>query len=341
MQSMPDNHETQREREARRLVAEAGRMLLAKRLAARTWGNVSCRIGEERMLITPSGMDYEAIAEEDIVCYDMANGVWEGLREPSSEKLVHIAAYRAFPEAQFVIHTHQTYASALALTGPASLTLTGREQAALGGLAFNAYALPGTEELSANAQDSFRAGAQTVLMVRHGAVIVGKSREEAFERALLLEELCRRACKGLPEHPPAENEALARRLIACATRAFGFAIAQSSPAALACAARRKALPALLDDAAQMIGRNIPAARADEKSVLRALRRRAVVLVPGVGALCRAENAGDVEALRMLAHKACVSALHTGALGVRAKLPLADIIVMRKIFRTKYSKKIGG
>lgn len=49
MQSMPDNHETQREREARRLVAEAGRMLLAKRLAARTWGNVSCRIGEERI----------------------------------------------------------------------------------------------------------------------------------------------------------------------------------------------------------------------------------------------------------------------------------------------------
>lgn len=123
------------EEEAKRLVAESGRMLLDEGLAARTWGNVSCRTGNKSMVITPSGLGYEGMTPEDIVPADMDTGKWEGARKPSSEKAVHLAAYRAFPDADFVIHTHQTFASAVSLAGFYSLSLSGEEKAALGGVA--------------------------------------------------------------------------------------------------------------------------------------------------------------------------------------------------------------
>ena len=98
--------------DAGKQVAESGRMLLDEGLTARTWGNISCRVGGS-MLITPSGLGYESMTGADVVTVDLESGKWSGSRKPSSEKGIHIAAYAAFPEAGFVIHTHQTYASAI------------------------------------------------------------------------------------------------------------------------------------------------------------------------------------------------------------------------------------
>lgn len=329
------------EAEARRLVAEAGRMLLAEGLVARTWGNVSCRADEGVMLITPSGMDYESMSEGDVVPFDMASGTWTGARRPSSEHRIHSAAYRVFPEAEFVIHTHQTYASALALTGLASLPLTERERAMLGGVAHAPYALPGTKELANNVEAAFASGAHTVLMARHGVVVAGRDREEAFSRAKLLEETCRRACRGQPEGELPFDAPRAERLLTRARKAFGHAALEASAPALACAALGGNLPAQLDDAAQMIGSRIPAAKPEEKAVLRALRWRGAALVPGVGAVCRARDEGDCRALCLLIKKACICFLHARALGANARLSLFDTALMRVIYIRKYQKKIGG
>lgn len=101
----------------RTCICETGRELLENGLVARTWGNVSARADGEHYLVTPSGMDYGSIAPEDIALCDLATGKWTGPRRPSGERAVHALAYSMFEDVNFVIHTHQTYASALGLCG--------------------------------------------------------------------------------------------------------------------------------------------------------------------------------------------------------------------------------
>lgn len=324
---------------ARELVAESGRMLLQKGLAARTWGNISCRTGDA-MVITPSGLGYENMTPEDTVTMDMRTGERRGSRKPSSEKGIHLAAYAAFPEADFVIHTHQTYASAISLAGFRDLSLTSEEREALGGAALAEYGLPGTKKLAENVAAAYASGAHTVLMARHGAVIAGRGREETFRRAELLETVCRRACRGLDLPVPAADAALAGEIMSAVRREYPFAVSSDAAAALICA-QRGSVYAQLDDMAQMIGGIMPRAQPDGGSVLRALRRSCAVLVPGVGAVCRAENEGDLAAVRLLAEKACVCRVHTRELGLRCRLPLPDVLKMRNTYLKKYSKQAAG
>ena len=94
------------ERTARELICRTGRELLETGLVARTWGNVSSRLDPNHFLITPSGLDYHKTQPQDIVRVELSTMTWEGSRKPSGERGVHAAAYKVFPEANFVIHTH-------------------------------------------------------------------------------------------------------------------------------------------------------------------------------------------------------------------------------------------
>lgn len=121
------------EQMARRLVAAEGKKLQQAGLVARTWGNISCRIDENHFVITPSGLDYETMTARDLVLMDIRNGVCCGAHKPSSEKGVHLAAYQTFPEVGYVIHTHQTYATAIGLCGFEQLAMTEEEAEKLAG----------------------------------------------------------------------------------------------------------------------------------------------------------------------------------------------------------------
>ena len=329
------------EAHAKRFVAEAGRMLLDEELAARTWGNVSCRTAENAMVITPSGMSYETMQAEDIVPFNLDTGEWTGTRKPSSEKLIHIAAYRAFPEAGFVLHTHQTYASAIGLSGFDTLELSDEERLDLGGVALSPYGLPGSKKLAGNVTAAFESGAHVVLMARHGAVIAGRDREEAFFRAKLLEQVCKRTCKGQGASNAPLNETFARQLDAAANSAYGCAAVGTALPLVKCASTFESITAQLDDAAQMIGARIVTIGNGERAVIAALARREIVLVPGVGAVCHATDAEDCRALLRLAEKACVCFLHTYARGDNSRLSPVDTMLMRMIYLKKYAKKIGG
>ncbi len=325
--------------DAKQSVADAGRMLLRERLVARTWGNVSCRTGVQSFVITPSGLAYEGMTAEDVVAYNMADGTWAGTRKPSSEKGVHAAAYTQFPDAGFVIHTHQTYASALGLAGFQALVLTKEQEEALGGITLAKYGLPSTKALKNNVTAALATGAHVVLMAQHGAVIVGRDQTEAFERSKLLEAVCRAACKGLPAEGDANNTSLAA-LASHAALSFSHTAYTAAPAVRETASTVKFFRAQLDDMAQMIGPKLITVSADGEAVANALKKHDAVLVKGLGAVCRAESEADCDALCLLAEKACVSFLHTNALGVAATLSKLDTLLMRTIYLTKYSKKSG-
>jgi L-ribulose-5-phosphate 4-epimerase len=84
--------------QGKKWVSETGRMLLKEGLVARTWGNISCRTQGGKMIITPSGMGYDNMTENDVVVMDLTTGEWEGDKKPSSEKGIHAGAYEYFEE---------------------------------------------------------------------------------------------------------------------------------------------------------------------------------------------------------------------------------------------------
>ena len=102
---------------ARELVLKAGLELCEAGLVARTWGNISARVSDTQYVITPSGRAYDTLTKEDIVLVNIADGSYKGEVKPSGEKGVHAAVYELCPEMNFVIHTHQNYASALSILG--------------------------------------------------------------------------------------------------------------------------------------------------------------------------------------------------------------------------------
>ena len=328
------------EKEARQSVADTGRILLHEGLVARTWGNISCRIDEVTFAITPSGLGYETMTAEDVVIYEMEKDAWCGTRKPSSEKGVHIEAYRQFPDAGFVIHTHQTYASALGLAGFESISLTDEEARQLNGIALAKYGLPGTKHLKDNVAAALSTGAHAVLMAQHGALIIGESREDAYEKVKFLENACKRACLGLPQEFVPYNPRLTE-LTEKMRDAFPQVACTCAPAVLKAAQAKQAFRAQLDDMAQMIGAKLGVVKAEPEALKAALSKKSAVLVAGLGAVCHANTQGDCDALLQLVEKACVGFLHTQALHVSAALSPLDTALMRMVYMKKYSKKIGG
>lgn len=326
------------EKNGRSQLVETGKALLERKLVARTWGNISCRLDENRFLITPSGLDYLQTTPQDIVCYDRLSGTWEGVRKPSSEKGIHAAAYEIFPEVGFVIHTHQTYATALGLAGWDALDLTKEESARLGGIARAEYGLPGQKKLWNNVRTALLTGAKVILMAHHGAMICGSDQEDALEKAALLEEICKRNCKGLSE-VAADKDADA--VIKAVKKTLPLAKAATTDALLIAAAKGKALPAQLDDMAQMIGGKISVVKKDAGAIISALSKHNAVLVSGIGAFVLGSDEDDSEALCILADKAAVSALHTAEHSVSARLSFVDITLMHAIYKFKYSKQKKG
>lgn len=325
---------------ARELICATGRELLKTGLVARTWGNVSCRLDGKHFLITPSGLDYLKTTPEDIACVELETMKWEGRRKPSSEKGVHASAYELFPEAGFVIHTHQSCASALGLAGFDSMDITQAEREALGGVAKAEYGLPGMKKLKNAVRAAMQTGAHTVFMVNHGVVVCGKDKEQAMERVQLLEDICRRNLCVAKDAPKRLSEAKTAALMNAVRAELPTAELSGGDYAVMWANRGKTLYAQLDDMAQMLGSHVSCVRAKPKRIVKALKARDAVFVRGVGAVVTADEPDDREALRLLIEKSALCALHTGGLGAKVRLNTADTALMRFVYKKKYSKRKG-
>lgn len=325
-------------RNAQQLTAETGRMLLDQGLVARTWGNVSCRVDEKRYAITPSGLDYVGMTPEDIVIMDRIAGTWEGDGKPSGERGVHSAAYQTFPEVNFVIHTHQTYATAIGLAGFETLNLTSEEKEELGGVELAGYGLPGTKKLTNNVRKALETGAKVVLMAHHGALICGSDREDAFRKAVLLEKVCEQNLKGKGTEYVGKMPFMAEQMMKKIREKYPNARLVHSFATLQLADRRIRLKAQVDDMAQMLGPYLTGTDADAERIVTALEKTEAVLVRGIGAVVKADQEEDAKALAILVEKAAICYLHTDIDKKNASLSWFDARLMRFVYKMKYSKQ---
>jgi L-fuculose-phosphate aldolase len=177
------------ELELRELVVESARRMLASGLVRGTSGNVSARPpGSDWCLVTPSGVDYQAMRVEDLVRVDLVGGRVEGRLKPSVDTPVHIAVYRARPDVGAVIHTHSPYAAAFSTLHQEIPPLITESAGYLGGgvrvLEYVPPARPDTGALVAAGLGSDRA----VLLPNHGVVAVGEDLARCYVAAAQVEE---------------------------------------------------------------------------------------------------------------------------------------------------------
>jgi L-fuculose-phosphate aldolase len=186
----------------RAAVVRYGRKLVAAGLTAGTGGNLSCRSPETGMVaISPSGMDYGEIVEEDVAVLSPSGEVVEGRRKPSSEWAMHLEAYRARPDAGGVVHTHSPFATVLACLGweiPPVHYLVGFAGKRVPCIP---YVLFGTDELARSAASALGEGS-AVLLGNHGLLAVGSTLSRAFATAEEIEFVAqvyyRTRCVGEP-----------------------------------------------------------------------------------------------------------------------------------------------
>ena len=345
----------------RREIIDTGIGLLEEKLVARTWGNISARIDADNYLITPSGLDYTSMREEDIVSVNIKTGEYTGINRPSGEKGVHSAAYEVFDDVNFVVHTHQTYATAVSLAGFDSLEATAGSPAGsesfetsagspagselfditeeeiekLGGIALAEYGLPGTKEITNACKSALLTGAHTVLMIHHGVLVLGKDKEEAMKRVKLLESICERNVKRVIKDNTLNNYLKALNTCPEDNSSYRYCEVLTDKALIALSNSETEIFSQLDDVSQMIGTKIVTVDSLDKALK--LSDNAV-LIKGVGALIKAENKDDLEALKVLMNKMAIVKLYTKAKNVKAEISIEESDFMHYDYVTRYSKQ---
>jgi len=179
--------------EARQIVIEAGRRLINHNLVGGTWGNISCRIDDTTMAITPSGMSYETLSPDDIVIVDFSSAdiTWEGNHKPSTEMKLHIAIYRERKNINAIIHSHSMNAATVAVARREVPPILDDMVQIIGPtLRVAEYALPSTKKIVKKTMKALR-GRNAALMANHGAVCLGRDMEEAFICTFVLEKTCK------------------------------------------------------------------------------------------------------------------------------------------------------
>ena len=345
----------------RREIIDTGIGLLEEKLVARTWGNISARIDADNYLITPSGLDYTSMREEDIVSVNIKTGEYTGINRPSGEKGVHSAAYEVFDDVNFVVHTHQTYATAVSLagfdsleatagspaglesfettagspTGSESFDITEEEIEKLGGIALAEYGLPGTKEITNACKSALLTGAHTVLMIHHGVLVLGKDKEEAMKRVKLLESICERNVKRVINDNTLNNYLKVSDTCPEDNSSYRYCEVLTDKALIALSNSETEIFSQLDDVSQMIGTKIVTVDSLDKALK--LSDNAV-LIKGVGALIKAENKDDLEALKVLMNKMAIVKLYTKAKNVKAEISIEESDFMHYDYVTRYSKQ---
>ncbi len=191
--AMPDPHLAA----LRRAVLDTALEMSRSGLSPGRSGNVSARVPSGGMLITPTGLAYADLTPADIVHVAEDGSVAPGERKPSSEWAFHLAAYRARPEANAVVHTHSMHATVLACAHKPILPFHYMVLVAGGSdIPVVPYALFGSAELAAHVGEGLR-GRKACLMANHGQIATGASLAAALELAHEVEVLAEQYVKVL------------------------------------------------------------------------------------------------------------------------------------------------
>ena len=179
------------ETQLRRDVVETCRRLHARDLIGAGEGNVSCRLGKGRFLVTPSGANKAYLRPADLVVVNASGERVRGRGRASTELRMHLAAYGARPEVKAIVHAHPITAVALTVAGLAPPNdLVPEASVTLGEVTVAPFATPGTDEVPRSLAPLL-ARHDVLLLERHGALALGRTLQEALDRMETLERVAR------------------------------------------------------------------------------------------------------------------------------------------------------
>ena len=181
-------------------IVRAGRRLGARGLISAGEGNLSVRLDDVRLLVTPTGRRKDELEADDLVVIRLDHP-HDGARSasgfgPTSDLAIHLAIHAARPDVSAVVHAHLPASMGLTLAGeipdPAALPETALF---LPRLPYLTFGVLGSEELAARIAAALVEPPEplpgAVLLERHGAVAVGGDIDQALDRLELVEVLCR------------------------------------------------------------------------------------------------------------------------------------------------------
>lgn len=180
------------EREAAAVaIVRVCRRLYERGLVAGPDGNVSVRLRDGSILVTPSGMSKVDVAPDDLVLVGGDGSVRDGRRAPSSELRMHLRIYERRTDVLAVVHAHPPTATGFAVAGESFIAPVLPEVILqMGEVPLVRYATPGTAAV-ADGFDPYLDRHDAFLMANHGATTIGATLELAHQRMESLEHAAR------------------------------------------------------------------------------------------------------------------------------------------------------
>lgn len=172
-------------------IVSACHYLHQRRLLVSADGNLSLRLPDGRILITPSGINKARLQARDLALIGLDGEILQG--NPSSERLMHLEIYRQAPDAKAICHAHPPHAIALSLARPywKQLPVEALPEVliAAGEVPIAPYARPGTEQMGTVLRP-FLPAARLLILARHGAVCWGEDLDQSVDGIERLEQIC-------------------------------------------------------------------------------------------------------------------------------------------------------
>src|ERR1700733_2605865 len=195
-------------------IVGAGRRLWQREYVDGNGGNISARISDELVLCTPTLCSKGQLRKQDLSIVDLDNRQIFGVRQQTSEILLHLEIYKAVPRARAVIHCHPPYATAHAVAGviPEG-KLIPEQEVFVGPVALAPYETPGTKQFAETILPFVR-NHNTILLANHGIVCWADSVTHAGWFVEVVETYCKTIMiasqlrSPLPQIPPGKIQEL-------------------------------------------------------------------------------------------------------------------------------------
>lgn len=182
---------SEEEARLRRAICNIGQLCYSKSHIVGADGNISARMSDGNILITPAGAMKGFLEPQHMAKVDMRGEVVDGGPRASTEVGIHLVVYQERPEMRAVVHAHPPHAVALTIAGiDMQAPFIPEIVVTIGGIPTADFGTPGTPELAESIRGIVRCS-DTVIMTNHGSVTMGTNLMDAFKKLDMVEHSAR------------------------------------------------------------------------------------------------------------------------------------------------------
>ena len=172
-------------------ICDIGKLLYERGMLAGSDGNISVRLDDDRIMVTPSGVPKGRMSPDELVIVDINGKHLQGSKKASSELLMHLSVYKNRPEIAACVHSHALYSTAFAAAGiELAEDILPEVILFVGSVPLTDYAPPGTDAVPKSIEP-FVEKSNAFLLRNHGLLTIGRSLDEAFNRHEIVEHYAR------------------------------------------------------------------------------------------------------------------------------------------------------